>query len=58
MRKVKGISRAIKGSTAHFQGYFWKTVNSCNFVQGREKTADLLFIADFVAEFSIYFMLI
>ncbi len=26
MRKFKGISKVIKGSTAHFQGYFWKTV--------------------------------
>ncbi len=26
MRKFKGISRVIKGSTAHFQGYVWKTV--------------------------------
>ncbi len=26
MRKFKGISRVIKGSTAHFQGYFWKIV--------------------------------
>ncbi len=26
MRKFKGISRLIKGSTTHFQGYFWKTV--------------------------------
>ncbi len=26
MRKFKGISRVIKGSTAHVQGYFWKTV--------------------------------
>ncbi len=26
MRKFKGISRVIKGSTAHFQVYFWKTV--------------------------------
>ncbi len=26
MRKFKGISRVIKGSTAHFQGYFWKNV--------------------------------
>ncbi len=26
MRKFKGISRVIKRSTAHFQGYFWKTV--------------------------------
>ncbi len=26
MRKFKGILRVIKGSTAHFQGYFWKTV--------------------------------
>ncbi len=25
MRKFKGILRVIKGSTAHFQGYFWKT---------------------------------
>ncbi len=25
MMKFKGISRVIKGSTAHFQGYFWKT---------------------------------
>ncbi len=26
MRKFKGISRLIKGSKTHFQGYFWKTV--------------------------------
>ncbi len=26
MRKFKGISRVIKGPTAHFQRYFWKTV--------------------------------
>ncbi len=26
MSKSKGISRVIKGSTAHFQGYFWKTI--------------------------------
>ncbi len=26
MRKFKDISRLIKGSTAQFQGYFWKTV--------------------------------
>ncbi len=26
IRKFKHISRVIKGSTAHFQGYFWKTV--------------------------------
>ncbi len=26
IRKFKGISRAINGSTAHFQRYFWKTV--------------------------------
>ncbi len=26
MRKFKGILRVIKGSTAHFQGYFWKIV--------------------------------
>ncbi len=25
MRKFKGISRGIKRSIAHFQGYFWKT---------------------------------
>ncbi len=25
MRKFKGISRVIKGSTTHFQGYLWKT---------------------------------
>ncbi len=25
MRKFKGISRVIKASTTHFQGYFWKT---------------------------------
>ncbi len=25
MRKFKGISSVINGSTAHFQGYFWKT---------------------------------
>ncbi len=26
MRKFKGISKVTKGSTAHFHGYFWKTV--------------------------------
>ncbi len=26
MRTLKGISGVIKGSKAHFQGYFWKTV--------------------------------
>ncbi len=26
MRKFKGLLMVIKGSTAHFQGYFWKTV--------------------------------
>ncbi len=26
MRKFKGISRVTKGSTAHFQGYFWKSI--------------------------------
>ncbi len=26
MRKFKDISRIIKGSKTHFQGYFWKTV--------------------------------
>ncbi len=26
MRKFKGISRVIMGSTSHFQRYFWKTV--------------------------------
>ncbi len=26
MRKFKGISRVIKGATAHLQGYFWKNV--------------------------------
>ncbi len=26
MRIFKGISKLIKGSTAYFQGYFWKIV--------------------------------
>ncbi len=26
IRKFKGISRVIKGSIVHFQGYFWKPV--------------------------------
>ncbi len=28
----EGISRVIKGSTAHFQGYFWKTVATLLYV--------------------------
>ncbi len=32
MMKFKGISRVIKGSTAHFQEYFWKTVVSLLYV--------------------------
>ncbi len=29
MRKLKGISRVIKGSTAHFHGYFGKLLQLC-----------------------------
>ncbi len=32
MMKFKGISRVIKGWTAHFQEYFWKTVVSLLYV--------------------------
>ncbi len=39
------------------ESHLWK--DACwELTQGWEKTADLLFIADFVAEFSIHFMLI
>ncbi len=33
MRKFKGISRTIRGSTAHFQWCFWKTVVTLLYVK-------------------------
>ncbi len=32
MKKFKAISRVIKGSTTHFQGYFWKTVVTLSYI--------------------------
>ncbi len=43
IRKFKGISRVIKGSTAYFQGYFWKTVVNLLYVNTISSNFSVLF---------------
>ncbi len=58
MKKFKGISRVIKGLTAHFQGYFWKTVVTLLYVNKISSNFSYLF-QDFLQhskEVSIIFL--
>ncbi len=43
MRKFKGISSVIKGSNAHFQRYFWKTVVTLLYVNKISSNFSYLF---------------
>ncbi len=58
MRKFKGISRVIKGSTAHFQGYFWKTLVTLLYVNkiSRNLLQDLFWSMQHSKEVSIIFL--
>ncbi len=49
-----GISRVIKGSTAHFQGYFWKTVVTLLYVNKISCNFSNLF-QDFVSVYAAFY---